>query len=150
MTARILGSDPMVGRLDPPLPPKLRVRLPREVVDVDPLRVRFVVSSVLSSLDASRESARMSSPGQAESMTRVSKAPLAVSRTVVEVAVADNGDPAELVRFSQTPPRVSKPDSMLPPMRLKAAGAMVLAEVPDPGREKTLNSPGLSRISAGI
>ena len=73
-----------------------------------------------------------------------------MSRTVEDVAVADKGAPAVLVRFIQTPPRVSRPDCIDPPVRLKAIGLRLLGVVPAPGSEKTRNSPGVSRTSAGM
>ncbi len=91
----------------------------------------------------------MSSPGHEGSITRVSKTPLFMRRTVVDVAVAERGAPVDEVRFSQTPPRVSRPGSMVPPFRLKGAGLMSTGGlVPTPGREKIRNSPGASSTSA--
>ena len=146
MTPRTLGSAPITGSVMPP-PPKVRLMNPVGR-GIGPLRDRLVVRTVLSSLAASRESAMRSSPGQAASITRVSNTPLFMSRTVADVVVADKGAPAVLVRFIQTPPRVSRPCCIAPPIRLKGSGLISLTVVPAPGREKTRNSPGFSRISA--
>ena len=90
----------------------------------------------------------ISSPGQEDSITRVSKTPLFIRLTVVVVVVAESVAPAALVRFIQTPPRVSRPDCIDPPVRPKAIGLRLLSVVPAPGSEKSRNSPGVSKTSA--
>ena len=149
MTPRILGSAPIVGSVLPPVPPNVRLRKFAGRGEGE-LRVRFVVMRVLSSLEESRGSAMMSSPGQAGSITRVSNTPLCVSRTIVDEAVAESGAPEALVSLIQTPPRLLTPAVMAPPILVKATGPIVLGVEPSPGREKTRNSPGLSTTSAGI
>ena len=91
----------------------------------------------------------MLSPGHAGSITRVSKTPLFIRRTVVDEAVADRVAPVAEGKLSQKPPRVSRPCSMMPPVRLKGAGRVSTGGlVPTPGREKILNSPGVRSTPA--
>ena len=92
----------------------------------------------------------ISSPGHEESITRVSYSPCFSSCTVLVGAAAETVAPSAVVRFIQTPPRVSSPGSMLPPVSWKFAGPMLLGVVPVLRKENTRSSPGASRISAGM
>jgi hypothetical protein len=112
--------------------------------------MRLVVNRVLSSLQASMEGLIISSPGHEESITRVSNTPCFCSWTVLVGAAAETVAPAAVVRFIQTPPRVSSPGNIPPPLSWNFLGPMLLGTVPVLGKENTRSSPGASRISAGM